>query len=196
MNRFILSILFLAMAFMGFCQNGQNVRLLSYIEGAQSYDEIGAITNYAILADGEFWNVSDPFNPVMVSSVDVNYCCTILPDDQENLVYFGGEMSGLFSIVDISNIYFPDLLSSIDFYPSMGIYGIARENDLLLLAINNLGLVSLDVSDKTAPILLDTLPIISGGYNLTRDVVLKDQIAYVAHTTGLKTVDATNPEEL
>jgi hypothetical protein len=191
-NSVLLILMFLSVFINSFSQNGQNVRLISYIEFATSYETIGAIHNYAILSHGEFWDISDPINPFMQSSIYVTYCSTIEPGKQDDIIYFGGEMSCVFSIVDISNIYFPDLLSTIDFYPDGGIYGIAEENDVLLLAINGGGLISLNVSDKSNPIILDTL--LLGG--LTRDVVLKNGIAYVAHTTGLKTVDASDSSNL
>ena len=155
-------------------------------------EAIGSIPGYMMISNGSIIDISNPSQPVLLSNYSAGYAFSIIME--EDYVYFGTEMSCDLSIGDISNINFPIQKGFIDFGSDIGygVFGMGKNDSLLFLALGP-SVCSINITDKTNPIMLDTLFIPDGQ---SRDVFVTDQYAYVAHAQGLKIIDFSDPENL
>ncbi len=153
---------------------------------------IGSIPGYMMISNGSIIDISNPSQPVLHSNYSAGYAFSIIME--EDYVYFGTEMSCDLSIGDISNINFPIQKGFIDFGSDIGggVFGMGKNDSLLFVALGS-SVCSIDITDKTNPIMLDTLFIPDGD---SRDVFVTDHYAYVAHVQGLKIIDFSDPENL
>jgi len=126
-------------------------------------------------------DVADHFSPVILSSVGSEYPVGFA-QVMENYLYIGSE-SGSLTVVDISNILFPQQITS----TSMGSIRDMKIEDGFLFMLSNLNLLRIvDISNPFNPIIISTTNI--GAINYKFDV--KDDYLYVAAgLDGLKIID-------
>jgi len=180
------------------------ISLLSLVSVGQTISQLGYYTkngvhqltakgNYMILSGGEIIDNSIPSSPTLFSQ------CSFSGDGMSVIVnndyaYFGTGMGNELFIVDISNISFPLQQSSIPFEIGHGVFGMDISGNTLFVALGGEGVFcSIDVSDKSNPVMLDTIYASSGQ---CRDVVLKNNYAYTANYDGMKVIDISNPSAM
>ncbi len=146
-------------------------------------------SSYMILSNGGIIDNTIPATPTLVGQYSFN------GDGKTVLIsgdyaYFGTGMTNALFIADISNVTFPIHNSSIDFGIGSGVLGMDIKDNTLFVALGTDGILcSINITDKYNPVMLDTLYIPGGG---CRDVVIKNNYAFAAHTGGLKIIDITN----
>ena len=97
-------------------------------------------------------------------------------------------------IADTSNITFPIQVGSINFTIGNGVFGMDISENTLFVALGAEGTVcSVDITDNSNPMILDTL-FIAGGQ--CRDIVTQGDYAFAAHNGGLKILDISLPSNL
>ena len=171
---------------------GQTIEQIGYyskngIFGLSSKD------SYMILSNGEIVDNSTPTSPTLISqySFGGDGSSVIVNGDYS---YFGTGMTNDLFIADISNISFPIHKSSIDFTIGNGVFGMDISYNTLFVALGSDGVVcSIDITDNSNPVMLDTL-YIAGGQ--CRDIVTQNDYAFAAHEGGLKIINITNPSNL
>ena len=185
------------------------VVLLSLSIYSQSLDEIGFysingieaidyVDNCMVLGNGHIVDISDPTNPSLKSNFSV-YGDGVSVNVVDDYAYFGTGMGNSLYIADISNTAFPLGMGVINFTVGNGIFGTdAVDNTLMVSLANyhptNLGLIcSIDIADKSNPIVLDTI-FFEGGR--CTDVAVISNYAYAAAGGGLKVIDISNPADL
>jgi len=184
-------ILILSLSLISILGIGQTIDQLGYynkngITGLSSKD------NFMILSNGEIVDNSDPSAPTLISA----FSC---PDGHSVIVkgdysYFGTGMSNNLFIADISNITFPIQESFIDFTIGNGVSGMDISENILFVSLGMNGIVcSIDITDNSNPIMLDTL-YIAGGHCF--DIKIQNDYLFAAHDGGLKIIDITNPSDL
>lgn len=149
--------------------------------------------NFMILGNGEIIDNTDPTTPTLTAQFSFSGDgSTVITNN--NFAYFGTGMSNDLYIVDISNITFPVQKSFIDFGIGNGVFGMDILKNTLYVALGTNGVIcSIDVTNNSNPIILDTLSI-SGGQ--CRDIVAYDDYAFAAHDNGLKVINVLNPANM
>ncbi len=149
--------------------------------------------NFMILSNGAIVDNAIPSTPVLIGQYSFwGDGFTVLVDGDYS--YFGTGMTNDLFIADISDINFPLHQGSIDFTIGNGIFGMDIKQNTLFATLGKDGIFcSIDITDKSNPIILDTL-FISGGQ--CRDVVVLNNYAFAAHNSGLKVIDITNVSDL
>ena len=167
----------------------QTIEQLGYYN-INGLDALTSKSNLLVLGSGDIVNISNPSRPELIGSLSLNgFSTSVLVS--EDYAYFGTGMLVRLIIADISNPTFPLQISSINFPETGGgVFGIAKSDDILYLAMSSAGVYSVDISDVSTPKVLDTLVI---EYGQARDIVTKGNYAYVAHGDGLKVLDISNP---
>lgn len=186
------NIILISLMLISFLGIGQTIEQIGYysvngIFGLNSKD------NYMILSNGDIVDNTVPSSPTLTGQFSFSGTGTTVTIDGD-YSYFGTGSSKKLYIADISNISFPLQKSSIEFTIGNGIYGMDISDNTLFAALGTDGIIcSIDITDKSNPIILDTL-FISGGQ--CRDIVTQDDYAFAAHEDGLKIIDITNPSNL
>jgi len=149
--------------------------------------------NYLILGNGSFVDISNPTSPSLTGMVSLNGFSTAVLIDG-NYAFYGTGMTGKLIIADISNPGFPLQIAS-RFFPTIngGIFGMAKKNNILFLAAGGEGVFSVDISNPSNPLVLDSIAIPDGQ---ARDIITLGNYAYVAHNNGLKVIDISNPAKM
>ena len=185
-------ILLIALTLISVIGIGQTIEQIGYyskngIFGLTSKD------SYMILSNGEIVDNSTPSSPSLISQYSISGDgSTVIVDGDYS--YFGTGMTNDLFIADISNITFPIQESSIDFTIGNGVFGMDISENTLFVTLGMDGIVcSIDITNKSNPVMLDTLYIIGGQ---CRDIVTKSDYAFAAHAGGLKIIDITNPSNL
>jgi len=187
-NKLLLIIL-LTISFSGYSQTIEQIGYYS-VNGLFS---LSSIPNYMVLGNGSLVDISNPSSPSLASNVSFSgFSTSVLVEN--DYAYFGTGMNVQLIIADISNLNFP-LQVGYKHFPLQndGVFGMAKKNDILYLAMGIDGIFSVDVSNTTNPIVLDSLIIENGQ---SRDVVTSGEYAYVAHGNGLKVLDISNPSSI
>ncbi len=150
-------------------------------------------SNILVLGDGQLINVSNPFAPELLGRADLDGFSTSVVAEGD-YAYFGTGMHVNLKIADISNPEIPNVLGSI-FFPdnSEGIFGLTKNDSVLYAAMGSAGIYSIDISDKSAPFVLDKMVIANGQ---ARDVITKSGYAFVAHKEGLYVIDISDPSDM
>jgi len=171
---------------------GQVINQIGYYS-VNGITGLSAQDNYMFLSDGKILDNSIPSLPVLVSQFSFNGDgITVIIDDE--FAYFGTGMTNELYIADISNINFPLQFGYLEFTEGNGLFGMDINGNTLMAALGMNGtIVSIDISDKANPEILDMLNIAGGQ---CRDVVVNGTLAYAAHANGLKVIDITNPSDL
>lgn len=172
--------------------NCQTIQQIGYynINGIMA---MSSKTNFIILGNGSVINISNPSAPNLMGSVSLSgFSTSVLVSG--NYSYFGIGMTGKLIIADISNPSFPLQIGS-RIFPSItgGIFGISKDNNVLYLAAGGDGVFTVDISNPTNPIVLDSISIPNGQ---ARDIITHANFAYVAHGDGLKVIDISNPANI
>jgi hypothetical protein len=143
--------------------------------------------NHVYVADGTNGltavDVSDPSNPRITSSFDTSWSVDIALSS--HYVYLCDVYDGL-NIFDISVPGFPMLVGSIDNQDDY-YYGIDVVNNTAYVTSGEKGLLIIDVSDPSNPVITDSVNMIGA-----IDVVVSGSYAYVVVANGLAIVDLTN----
>lgn len=136
----------------------------------------------------QFIDVSNPSLPNPSASIGNPYSFPMAIEIDGNYAYFGGGMTGYFMIADISNINFP-VQVGITTNISGTAYQIAISGNYAYLATNSDTLYSIDITNKTAPIVIGKIDLgsFSGG------IAVQGNIVYVGTSNGLKVVDISTP---
>lgn len=154
---------------------------------------IATKSNYVFVSNGTIEDVSNPALPILKGSFSPTYSISLSVLTDGNYAYYGSGMTVKLVIADISNLNVPAIKGELIF-PNNGaaIYGMDKRNDVIYAAAGK-GVYSIDVSDKTKPVFLDSLFIPSGRAN---DIVVKDTIAYTAYDDGFKILNISNPAKM
>jgi len=136
----------------------------------------------------QFINVASPSSPTPSASLGnpANFPMAIEVDG--DYAYFGGGMTGYFMISDISNINFPSQIG-ITYNINGTAYDIAINGNYAFMPTNSDTLYSIDITDKTIPIVVDKLDLGS----FSKGVVVSGNYAFVGTSGGLKVVDVSDP---
>lgn len=182
-------------AFSHIIMEGQTINQLGFydINGTMAVD---AIADYMMISSGDIIDLSDPVNPVLHSNLGFfGHASTILFEDE--YAYIGTGMTSMFHIADVTNLDFPLVKSSIDFGDDIGhgVFGMAIKESVLFAAIGA-SVCSIDISDKSNPVILDTLFINEGHNSQSRDITIMGDYAFVAHYYGLKVLNVIHPDEM
>ncbi len=184
----------LTLLFLSFCTSvsAQTIQQIGYYS-VNGVTAISSASNFMVLGTGRIVNISNPLSPVLAGSVSfLGSGTSVLTSGSYS--YFGIGMSGELVVADISNPNTPIKVGSRIFSAhSGGIFGISKKNDILYLAAGVDGFFSVDISNPSNPIALDSISIPN---QQARDVVTHANFAYVAHTDGLKIIDIGNPSHL
>jgi len=170
----------------------QTIQQLGYysINGVHA---MSSKTNFMILGDGSIINISNPAFPNLTGNISLNgFSTSVLVNG--NYAYYGTGMNVKLIIADISNPSFP-LQIGAKYFPQSngGIFGLAKNNNILYLAMGGDGVYSVDITNNANPFVLDSIVIPNGQ---ARDIITKANYAYVAHYDGLKIIDISNPANL
>lgn len=189
MKRKILLIVLTLISVLGI---GQTIQQIGYYSKNGIFG-LNSKNNYMILSNGEIVDNSTPSSPSLISQYSFSGDgITVIVDGDYS--YFGTGMTNDLFIADISNIAFPIQESSIDFTIGNGVFGMDISENTLFVTLGMDGIVcSIDITNKSNPVMLDTL-YIPGGQ--CRDVVTQSDYAFAAHAGGLKIIDITNPSNL
>ena len=136
----------------------------------------------------QFINVANPSSPSPSASLanPANFPMAI--EVEGNYAYFGGGMTGYFMISDISNINFPSQIG-ISYNISGTSYDMAIDGNYAFMPTNTDTLYSIDITDKTTPIVIGKLDLGS----FPKGVIVSDNYAFVGTSGGLKVVDISDP---
>jgi hypothetical protein len=141
-----------------------------------------------------FLDVSNPYAPVSTSasiSNPPNGEFSFAVETEGNYAYFAGSYYGHFRIVDITNIDAPVQKGII--YNVLGTaYQIGIQGNYAYVATNNDTLYSIDISNKTAPVLIHKIDL--GAQ--PRGTCINGNYAYISTGNGIKIVDITNPSSM
>lgn len=189
------SFFLVPLMFISFSNFGQTIKQLGYYN-VNGVMDVSCKDNYMILSDGKIIDNSAPSVPNEVAQF------TYSGDGHSVLIngdyaYFGAGMMNALYIADISNITSPVENGSIYFTIGNGVFGMDISENTLFVALGRNGvLCSIDVSDKNNPVVLDTLYLADQISVQTRDVVVKDNYAFVANGSGLKIIDISDTSNL
>ena len=171
---------------------GQTINELGY------YNKNGVFSltskdDYIFLGSGEIINNTIPSAPVLVSQYSFNGLgTTVLVEG--NYAYFGIGMTSAIYVANVSNLNFPLHSSKIEINLGGGVFGMDISKNTLFVALGNEGTIcSIDITNKSNLVMLDTLKIPGGQ---CRDIVLRNDYAFAAHEGGLKIIDVSNPSNL
>lgn len=154
---------------------------------------ITSTPNYLFTSSGAIIDISNPKLPTLKGSISINgFASGILVEG--NYAYYGTGMNVKFVIADISNPAAPLSIGNIKFPYNSGVFGIAKKNEVVYLAAGTSGLLSVDVTDKTNPVVLDSIPVAKD--EQIRDVVIKDSLAFAAASEGLQIINIKSPSDL
>lgn len=131
-------------------------------------------------------DVSDPFEPVLLSTMDT-------PSEAQDITvsgsyaYVAASDAGL-QIIDISNPVTPIIVGALDTFPNAA--GVAVSDNYALVSAWDSGLQIIDISDPHAPALVSTV----ASTSQTMNVSVSGNYAFMADSTsGLRVVDISNP---
>ncbi|ETR66870.1 MAG: hypothetical protein OMM_05443 [Candidatus Magnetoglobus multicellularis str. Araruama] len=140
------------------------------------------------MADGEngfkIFNITNPSTPILLSSIDTpGYAKKVCIES--SLAYISDSAAGI-QIVDISNIYNPYVISSVN---TGWAESVIIDQNIAYVAAGKNGLVILNVNDPLHPLTIGALDTSGFAYDLT----IVNNIIYVADGDNLQNIDITNP---
>jgi hypothetical protein len=135
-----------------------------------------------------FLDVSNPNNPVPSASLGNPANFPMAIEIKDNYAYFGGGMTGYFMIADISNLNFP-FQTGITYDIGGTGYQIGISGDYAFMPTNMDTLYSIDISDKTSPVVVDKINLGS----FSSGIAVKGNYAFVGTSGGLKVIDISDP---
>jgi hypothetical protein len=148
---------------------------------------------YMILGNGKIIDISDPENLVLISTFGPSHMTarSIIVDNDD--LFIGTSMTEELFIVDISDIDFPLQSGYLAFGPDIGIgvYELAK-NDSVLFVTLLYTLCSIDITDKTNPVILDTLAADGGWVGIK----VQGEYAFACSSLGLTIVDISDPSDM
>lgn len=136
----------------------------------------------------QFIDVSNPLSPNPTASIGNPGSFPMAIEIDGNYAYFGGGMTDYFMIADISNINFPVQVGI-----NTAIYGTANQiaisGNYAFMATNTDTLYSIDISNKTNPIVIGKIYLGSfpGG------IAIQGNNVYVGTSAGLKVINVSIP---
>ena len=139
----------------------------------------------------EFINVSSSSSPTPSGSLGNPANFPLAIEVETDYAYFGGGMTGYFMIADISDINFPSQIG-ITYNISGTAYDIAIDGNYAFMPTNSDTLYSIDITDKTAPVVIGKLDLGS----FPKGVVVSGSYAFIGTNLGLKVVDVSDPTNM
>ncbi len=136
----------------------------------------------------QFIDVSNPLLPNPTASIGNPGSFPTAIELKGNYAYFGGGMTGYFMIADISNINFPFQVGIVTNISGTG-YQIAISGNYAYMATNSDTLYSIDISNKTNPIVIGKL--ILGSF--PGGIAIQGNYLYVGTSMGLKVINISTP---
>lgn len=136
----------------------------------------------------KFIDVSNPSLPYLSASIASPGSFPLAVEIDGNYAYFGGGMTGYFMIADISNSNSP-VQVGITTNISGSASQIAISGNYAYMATDNDTLYSIDITNKTAPIVIGKIDLGS----VSAGIAVHGNIVYVGTGTGLKVVDISTP---
>lgn len=154
---------------------------------------VAAAPGLMIPGNGHIVDITNPTAPVSIGNISLPALgASVLTDG--SMAYYGTGMSVHLVIADITSPSNPTQTGILSFpQTNNGIFGMAKQNQILYLAMGTAGFYSVDVSNPSSPTVLDSIPIAGGQ---TRDVALSGSYAFLAHYGGMKVVDVSNPASM
>lgn len=171
---------------------GQTIHQIGYFN-VNGVSAMSAKPNYMVLGTGAVVNITDPTLPNLSGNISMSAMGSAVLVSG-NHAYFGTAMDVKLIIADISNPSFP-LQVGVKTFPSAngGIYGLAKSDNVIYLAMGSNGVYSVDVAMSNNPVVLDSITFTGGQ---ARDVVQYDNVLYVAHGDGLKILNVNDPSNI
>jgi hypothetical protein len=146
---------------------------------------------FMLLGDGKMVDINNPTTPVVVGNVGfLGFCTSVCISG--NYAYMGKGMSTDLLIVDITNPTFPVQVASKTFPSGGGIFGLAKQGNALYVAAGGAGIYSIDVSNSSSPIVLDSITTVTQ----SREIITHSWLAFSANYDGLKVIDISNPSNI
>lgn len=185
--------LLLAITFPLFCYT-QVINEISYYNMEKGLEGGLAVKGqYMFLSNGEIVDNSDPVNPTLAGEYKYDELATSLIIDG-NYAFYGTGMGRQIFIADISDVTNPVHQSTLNFENGNGVFGLAIKDNALFAALGYGGSVcSIDITDKSNPKILNILNIPDGQ---ARDIVIKNDLAFVAHQKGLRILNIEDPSKM
>lgn len=185
----LLSGLMALACYFGFAQTNQNLDSLAAITYNASFD-IVAFDEFVVTTKGQVYNLANSSSPNLVGSFSPPAGVITAYFYQRPYLYVGSGQIADFLIIDMTFPFAPNAIGSISF-GSASIFGITVTGQHAYLALDN-SLVSVDISNPTAPVPVDTLPF----PNQVRDVGASGCQVFVSGPGGLNNVDISDPANL
>ncbi len=172
--------------------NPQAPILLSTYDTPGNADDVFIGHNKAYIADYSggitILDISNPAFPLLLNSdSSIGYVSSIWIDFNQNIAYAaGGEFLKIVNIIDPTNM---QLLSTLAFDEEI-INTVVVRDSIAYVAGQNGGLYLYDVSDPINPTFINNLNMNA------EDIVLKNNIAYMATLASFSMIDISNPYNL
>lgn len=190
-NRILLLLLSTALLyFPARSQTTQHIDSLAFFNLNPSF-EVLLIDDYLFLSSGQIFDVSTPSSPSNVGAIPIPTPVITAYHYEAPYLFVGTGMTANFYIRDAGSLPSTSALSSLSFGQG-DIFGIASKEGYVYLAAGNAGLISVDISNPSAPVAVDTLTF----PGQIRDVVVNGCQAFVSGEGGVNNVDISDPTNL
>jgi hypothetical protein len=157
------------------------------------YSRVSVSGNLAYLCAGTsgvaIVDVSDSFDPVLLSSFDTDHVAQAALA-QDNYLFIADGLTGLI-VMDVSDPSTPFRVATLGLADQS--WDLALQGDYAYIPTHSAGLSVVDISNPLDPVLVSTL----GGFALAKAVELSGDLAYVADNAGgMMIVDISDPVNL
>lgn len=170
---------------------------LYQMEGAVGVCIAGDLAFVGGAASCDIVDISDPWNPVRLSTLDIIDAEDIVLGGETLYIASSSIASPDLTIVDISDAESPQTLGALTLPSSVHrTYDIALRGGTAYLATGSLGMQIIDVSDPTAPSVMHTAD--AGGLDTAgfgRGIAVAGDYAYLATSSGLRVVYIKDPSQ-
>lgn len=171
----------------GECADYSNIgpQLVNVAATQSEARDIEIVGNWGYVAEYDaltVWNVSDPSDPLLVSSVPIPGFVIVLEVDGDYAYVVGSNIT----TIDISNPESPEMLSSVALPGASWVLSVF---DGIAYAVSYADLYVYDLSDPMTPIHLSTFEL----YDRCADLVQKGDMLFAAGSEYFQAVDVVNP---
>ncbi len=170
----------------------QSIQQIGYYN-VNGVTALSSKSGYMVLGTGAVVSLANPTLPSFSGNISLSSIgSSVLVSG--NYAYFGTAMNVNLIIAEITNPNFP-LQVGIKSFPaaSNGIFGMVKNDNVVYLAMGTDGVYSVDVSNPPIPVVIDSMAIAGGQ---ARDIVQYANVAFVAHSSGLKILNINDPSNI
>lgn len=139
----------------------------------------------------QFMDVSNPATPSPAAALGNPAFFPMAIEINNDYAYFGGGMTGYFMIADISSINTP-FQTGITLNINGTAYDIAIKDNYAFMSTNSDTLYAIDITDKTAPVVVNKLDLNSFPIGIAVD----GNFAFIGCSSGLKIIDISDPSNM